>query len=98
METWGGERDDATGDGDPPRSCYCGEGDTSCGTCDVCGAPGHVRAHPGGGPVSGAWCDACYAQVAAAVSVNRFHPLRLLPWLLLLLPVAWAAWLILRGK
>ncbi len=51
--------------------CYCQERATNpkvaesmkdlppgyCGTCDVCGQPGHTRAHPSA-PVTGAWCDA----------------------------------------
>ena len=27
-----------------------------CGICDVCGKPGHTKAHPSL-PTSGAWCD-----------------------------------------
>ncbi len=50
--------------------CYCGERRTNpelaesmkdlpegyCGLCDVCGLPGHMRAHPFL-PTTGAWCD-----------------------------------------
>jgi len=27
-----------------------------CGMCDICGEPGHMRAHPNL-PITGAWCD-----------------------------------------
>jgi len=37
-----------------------------CGLCDICGAPGHTRPHPGA-PATGAWCDACFAQLAHGV-------------------------------
>ena len=46
------------------RSCYCKPGDTSCGTCERCGAPGHTRHYPGPVPATGAWCDRCYRIVA----------------------------------
>lgn len=45
------------------RNCYCGEGETSCGTCERCGAPGHTRHFPGARPYTGAWCDRCYGIV-----------------------------------
>lgn len=59
-------------------NCYCGLWDTApetlhaqgvpegfCGICSTCGAPGHTRAHPHA-PTTDAWCDDCYAQLAAA--------------------------------
>ena len=46
-----------------PRSCYCKAGETFCGTCERCGAPGHTRHFPGPVPVTGAWCDRCYRVV-----------------------------------
>jgi hypothetical protein len=54
------------------RGCYCGEGETSCGTCDRCGGAGHTRHFPGPVPVTGAWCDRCYRIV------EWTHPSRLL--------------------
>lgn len=50
--------------------CYCAEREHNpavavsmqdlppgfCGRCDVCGRPGHTRAHPSL-PTTGAWCD-----------------------------------------
>lgn len=51
-------------------SCYCQERKTNplvaeqlrdippgyCGLCDLCGQPGHTRAHPRL-PTTGSWCD-----------------------------------------
>lgn len=61
-----------------PESCYCGLWRTApdtlqaqgipqgyCGRCSLCGAPGHTRAHPSE-PITDAWCDACYARLAAS--------------------------------
>lgn len=56
--------------------CYCEERRTNpalaetmadipegyCGICEVCGAPGHTRAHPRA-PVTSAWCDEHYAAL-----------------------------------
>ena len=42
------------------RNCYCGEGPTHCGTCQVCGKPGHARHFPGPLPYTGSWCDTHY--------------------------------------
>ncbi len=55
--------------GDDPV-CYCREREINpdfaesiedipegyCGTCEICGEPGHARAHPRL-PTTGAWCD-----------------------------------------
>lgn len=46
------------------RSCYCKPGETTCGTCERCGAAGHTRHFPGAVPATGAWCDRCYSVVA----------------------------------
>ncbi|MFO0675036.1 MAG: L,D-transpeptidase family protein [Polyangiaceae bacterium] len=66
------------------RGCYCGvpakggEGDTRqsppgfCGTCEVCGASGHVRHFPGAVPYTGSWCDAHYRRLKFT------HPMS--PW------------------
>ena len=50
--------------------CYCSAWDTNpqafekqgiphgyCGFCDVCGRPGHCRAHPGAPAVTSSLCD-----------------------------------------
>jgi hypothetical protein len=51
-------------------SCYCQERESNpelaenmknipkgyCGICEICGKPGHMRAHPRE-PTTGAWCD-----------------------------------------
>ena len=69
------------------RSCYCRPGDTSCGSCQVCGGSGHVRHFPGASPYTGAWCDRHY------LLTGLFHPNgtwgRWL-WLGALLVLAWA--------
>jgi hypothetical protein len=54
------------------RGCYCHEGDTTCGTCERCGAAGHTRHFPGPVPYTGACCDRCYRIVGWT------HPTRLL--------------------
>jgi len=52
------------------ETCYCNERKSNaefakslkdipegyCGICDICGKPGHMKAHPQL-PTSGAWCD-----------------------------------------
>lgn len=47
-----------------------------CGLCSVCGAPGHLRAHPSA-PISDAWCDTCFETISAAGT----------PWLARVIPV-----------
>ena len=53
------------------RGCYCGTlskeflsehgiPDGYCGTCSVCGQPGHLRHAPGCHPYTDAWCDKCF--------------------------------------
>lgn len=43
-------------------NCYCKESDPElakneyCGTCEICGEPGHTCAHPRL-PITGAWCE-----------------------------------------
>lgn len=61
------------------RGCYCGDGETSCGTCERCGAAGHTRHFPGPVPYTGAWCDRCYRIVGWT------HPTRLLTNIVVLL-------------
>lgn len=46
------------------RGCYCRPGDVSCGACQVCGRPGHVRHFPGAAPYTGSWCDRHYRRTA----------------------------------
>ncbi len=59
-------------------SCYCSERESNprlaeelkdipegyCGICEVCGRPGHLRAHPRA-PTSGAWCDAHWEELSS---------------------------------
>jgi len=40
-----------------------------CGICDVCGKPGHMRAHPHA-PATGAWCDEHFSELAASRPVT----------------------------
>ncbi|MFZ5867091.1 MAG: hypothetical protein ACOYXY_14500 [Thermodesulfobacteriota bacterium] len=40
-----------------------------CGICDVCGKPGHTRAHPSL-PTTGAWCDEHWAQLASGTTIT----------------------------
>lgn len=54
------------------RECYCTPGQDSCGTCERCGAPGHTRHFPGPVPVTGAWCDRCYARVGWRSRLLRY--------------------------
>jgi hypothetical protein len=66
------------------RNCYCGVWDTNpaafeaegypvgfCGMCEVCGAPGHTRHHPGPVPYTGCWCDPHYAKEEARAANRR---------------------------
>ena len=59
-------------------TCYCEEREKHpggfleipegyCGICDVCGKPGHMRAHPHYA-TSGAWCDEHWADVVSGRS------------------------------
>lgn len=52
--------------------CYFKPGETSCGTCIVCGAPGHIRHYPGPSPYTDAWCDKHYYQLATLNAI-RFY-------------------------
>lgn len=45
-----------------------------CGICDVCGKPGHTKAHPSL-PFSGAWCDEHWDQI---VNGQKITPDRIL--------------------
>jgi len=47
------------------RNCYCRDPDplATCGDCDRCGRPGHVRHAPNGMPYTAAFCDRCYRIV-----------------------------------
>ena len=42
------------------RNCYCKQGQTYCGKCEICGALGHTSHFPGPVPYTGSWCDDCY--------------------------------------
>ena len=46
--------------------CYCEDRKPGvyCGVCQVCGKPGHTRAHPNL-PTTGAWCDEHWAELLA---------------------------------
>lgn len=69
-------------------SCYCEERRNNpniaalmqelpegfCGRCEICGRPGHTRAHPSL-PVTSAWCDEHWAEITAP---RRFTPDRLI--------------------
>lgn len=62
--------------GDDSPGCYCHERDTNpdfarsiedipegyCGACDICGKPGHMRAHPRLA-TTGTWCDEHWADL-----------------------------------
>ena len=72
------------------RNCYCRAGETTCGVCEVCGAPGHTRHHPGPRAYTGSWCDACYERQAA-----QLPGLRPLLWAALAAMTAFALWTIL---
>ena len=98
MEAWHGTQGTAHGTGvrkmidreQASRLCYCAEGETTCGTCEVCGAPGHTRHYPGARPYTGSWCDACYRRVAGDTP-----GVKVLAWIVVavafLLPL-WLAW------
>ena len=40
-------------------NCYCKEEQKFCGTCEICGDPGHAQHHPDGVPYTGSWCNTC---------------------------------------
>lgn len=61
--------------GSAELGCYCSERKNPkmkeyfsdipegyCGFCDICGKPGHMRAHPRS-PTTGAWCDEHYSDL-----------------------------------
>lgn len=54
------------------RHCYCKPGETTCGTCDRCGQPGHIGHFPGPVPYTGTWCDRCYRVVGMRHTVLRY--------------------------
>jgi hypothetical protein len=75
------------------RGCYCGLWETQpgfftgkeippgfCGRCQTCGAPGHVRHHPGAVPFTGSWCDRHYRRLQFT---HPATPFGCLLWLLL---------------
>ena len=45
--------------------CYCKNGQTACGKCQICGKPGHTRHFPGPVPYTSSWCDEHYDMLAA---------------------------------
>lgn len=68
------------------RFCYCKPGETTCGTCERCGAPGHTRHSPGEMPYTGAWCDRCYRILGwQYFFLKRIMPLILLVGVIILL-------------
>ncbi|NUM54734.1 MAG: hypothetical protein HUU46_13900 [Candidatus Hydrogenedentes bacterium] len=86
------------------QACYCFMWETKpehferqgiprgyCGTCGICGQPGHTRAHPHA-PVTGAWCDTCYEKLAR--STPLWKVVRLAFCLALF---AWIAYLLWRS-
>lgn len=59
-----------------PRNCYCASGVQSstpgfCGTCEVCGVPGHLCHVPAPLPYTGSWCDEHYDAIAWAFDDQR---------------------------
>lgn len=60
--------------------------------CQRCGAPGQVRHAPAAVPVSGTWCDACYARERWRLRLMRFA----FPTAIVLLAVL-TAWCRARG-
>lgn len=54
------------------KDCYCGPDDAYCGTCRVCGRPGHTRHFPGAAPYTGAWCDFHYLRTALLHPNGRY--------------------------
>lgn len=40
-----------------------------CGTCDICGKPGHTKGHPSL-PTTGAWCDEHWSQLVSGQSIT----------------------------
>lgn len=64
------------------RQCYCnsisrealaeqGIAAGFCGICEVCQQPGHTRHYPGAVPYTGAWCDACFAQLGKTAKTRK---------------------------
>ena len=49
-------------------SCYCEDGETTCGDCQICEKPGHTRHFPGPVPYTGSWCDEHYDMLAEEFS------------------------------
>lgn len=67
----------------PPHNCYCNERKTNpavaepmkdipdgfCGICEICGKPGHTKAHPHL-PTTGSWCDEHWNELVSHKIVN----------------------------
>lgn len=66
------------------RGRYCKPGDLHCGTCERCGAAGHIRHFPGAVPYTGAWCDRCYRIVGLTYLARTVIPFVILFLLALL--------------
>jgi len=76
-----------------PADCYCQERLQNprfaeslkdvppgyCGLCDVCGKPGHMRAHPQL-PTTGCWCDEHWQAMLHSPGIT---PDQILKWLLI---------------
>lgn len=54
------------------RGCDCQPGQSHCGTCQLCGLPGHRRDHPGPTRTRGQWCDPHYEREKR--EVMKKHP------------------------
>lgn len=55
-----------------------------CGICDVCGKPGHTRAHPSL-PMTGAWCDEHWQQILEPPAVR---PDKIMAFIILFVAIA----------
>lgn len=62
-------------------SCYCDQRESNpeiykeipenfCGICEICGKPGHTRAHPFA-PITSSWCDSCFEKLPQINRLNR---------------------------
>ena len=84
-------RENPTSQTDTPiiAPCYCPPdaepGAQFCGTCQVCGEPGHARHFPGSVPYTGEWCDAHYAELA---QTRRLPIASIVVWLIVLTNLA----------
>lgn len=61
-----------------------------CGICDICGEPGHMNAHPHL-PTTGSWCDKHWEELIRKPSL---HPLQLLVYLIIMIPIPFVIYLV----